>query len=59
MGMVSNSALASTVAAEKRCLVDIPDEWTMEDAATVPFVYITALYALCVVRIKPLRSNER
>lgn len=58
MGLVPNSALASLVVAEKRCLVEVPDKWTMEDAATVPFAYITALYALCVVRIGLHRNNE-
>lgn len=52
MGLAPHSALASLVAAEESCLVEVPDNWTTEDAATVPLVYTVALYALCVVRIE-------
>ena len=41
MGMVSFGALASVVMAERRMLWDVPDHWTLEDAATVPVVYGT------------------
>jgi len=41
MGMVSPGALASVVMADKTMLWDVPDHWTLEDAATVPVVYGT------------------
>jgi fatty acid synthase len=41
MGMVSHRALASVVEADKTMLWDVPDHWTLEDAATVPVVYGT------------------
>jgi len=41
MGMVSHGALASVVVADKALLWDVPDHWTLEDAATVPVVYGT------------------
>ena len=39
MGMVNHGALASVIMAEKSMLWDVPDHWTLEDAATVPMVY--------------------
>jgi len=41
MGMVTFGALASVVVADKAMLWDVPDHWTLEDAATVPVVYGT------------------
>jgi fatty acid synthase len=41
MGMVTLGALASVVMADKYMLWDVPDHWTLEDAATVPVVYGT------------------
>ena len=41
MGMVSHGALSSVVMAHKTMLWDVPDDWTLEDAATVPVVYGT------------------
>ena len=41
MGIVSHEAIASVVVADKTMLWDVPDHWTLEDAATVPVVYGT------------------
>lgn len=46
MGMVSHKGMATTVSADPVLLWDVPDEWTLEEAATVPVVYATAYYAL-------------
>ncbi|XP_069677436.1 fatty acid synthase-like isoform X2 [Periplaneta americana] len=46
MGMTGNGALASMIVADKDFLWDVPENWTLEDAATVPVVYGTAYYAL-------------
>jgi fatty acid synthase len=41
MGMVHHGALASGTVARKRTLWDVPDHWTLEEAATVPVAYGT------------------
>ncbi|KPJ07407.1 Fatty acid synthase [Papilio machaon] len=48
MGMVAARGLATSVLADDGFLWDVPDSWTLEDAATVPVAYATAYYALCV-----------
>jgi fatty acid synthase len=44
MGVVVSAALATLVCANKNFLWDVPDHWTLEDAATVPLVYATVSY---------------
>nr|XP_050029751.1 fatty acid synthase-like [Dermacentor andersoni] len=46
MGLVPRNALATAVAADPDLLWEVPDSWTLEDAATVPAVYSTVYYAL-------------
>jgi hypothetical protein len=41
MGMVSSGALASMVLADKNMMWNVPEHWTLEDAATVCCVYGT------------------
>ena len=41
MGILPYGTLASVGVADKNMLWDVPDDWTLEDAATVPFVYGT------------------
>jgi fatty acid synthase len=41
MGMTPHGALASVIMADSSMLWDVPDHWTLEDAATVPVVYGT------------------
>lgn len=49
MGMTPAKGMATTVVVnDPEFLWEIPSNWTMEDAATVPVVYSTAYYALCV-----------
>ncbi|OTF69212.1 hypothetical protein BLA29_006499, partial [Euroglyphus maynei] len=49
MGMVPAKGLATSVLIQDQDFVwPIPDEWTMEQASTVPVVYSTAYYALVV-----------
>ena len=33
---------------DKRFLWEVPDDWTLEEAATIPVVYTTTYYALVV-----------
>ena len=41
MGIVPYGDLASVAVADRSFLWDVPDDWTLEDAATVPVVYGT------------------
>lgn len=41
MGMVPAKSLATTVLADPGFLWEVPDAWTLEEAATVPVVYGT------------------
>jgi fatty acid synthase len=41
MGMATHQALASMVLIDSTRIWDVPDNWTLEDAATVPVVYAT------------------
>ncbi|EDW12340.1 fatty acid synthase [Drosophila mojavensis] len=48
MAMVTAKSLATNCLANKNLLWDVPDNWTMEEASTVPCVYSTVYYALVV-----------
>lgn len=48
MGLLPAQALATTVITDTRFNWDVPETWTLEQAATVPVVYTTAYYALVV-----------
>lgn len=57
MGMVKHKGMATTVTANPLFLWDVPDDWSLEEAATVPVVYCTAYYAL--IMRGNLRKDER
>ena len=57
MGMTLNKGLATTVATDPSLLWDVPDEWTLEEAASIPIAYGTAYYAL-ILKGK-LKQSER
>ncbi|CAL1283309.1 unnamed protein product [Larinioides sclopetarius] len=40
------AALATSVLANPALLIEVPDKWTLEEAATVPVVYFTCYYGL-------------
>ena len=46
MGMVPFKGIATTVLTHKDFVWSVPDEWSLEEAASVPVIYITAYYAL-------------
>ncbi|GAB6031064.1 hypothetical protein CHUAL_007875 [Chamberlinius hualienensis] len=48
MGIVSYRGLATLSSYDPNFKWEIPEKWTLEDAATVPLVYSTAYYALVV-----------
>lgn len=53
MGLLPAQALATTVMADQRFTWQVPDSWSLLEAASVPVVYATAYYALIV------RANMR
>lgn len=48
MGLCDSGSLATQHTADRYFLIPVPDEWSLEDAATVPVVYSTVLYAFSV-----------
>ncbi|KDR18643.1 hypothetical protein L798_06624, partial [Zootermopsis nevadensis] len=48
MGMCEFGSLATMVMADKELLWNVPEHWTLEEAATVPVVYGTAYSALVI-----------
>ncbi|KAJ8019206.1 Fatty acid synthase [Holothuria leucospilota] len=48
MGIVGSQGLAYHIFGEPCFLFDVPQSWTLEDAATVPLVYCSVFYALVV-----------
>ncbi|XP_057664642.1 fatty acid synthase [Diorhabda carinulata] len=48
MGMVAAKSLATTVLAKTEFLWEVPEKWSLEEAATIPVVYGTSYYALIV-----------
>lgn len=58
MGMCDSGSLANCIAADKYFIQPVPDDWTLEDAATVPVVYTTVLYAFSVSFIQYSQSQN-
>ncbi|XP_055685284.1 fatty acid synthase-like [Lutzomyia longipalpis] len=48
MAMVTSKAVATKYVARKNLIWPVPDSWTLEEAATVPYAYSTAYYALVI-----------
>ncbi|XP_030748836.1 fatty acid synthase-like [Sitophilus oryzae] len=54
MGMVSNGACGSYCKGDKYLMWEVPENWSLRDAATVPVTYATVIYALVLkANIKP------
>ncbi|KAF7272913.1 hypothetical protein GWI33_014349 [Rhynchophorus ferrugineus] len=54
MGMVTHGACGSYAKADKFLFWEVPENWSLLEAATVPVVYSTAMYALVMqARIRP------
>lgn len=56
MAMVQAKSLATTCVVQKNMMWEVPDNWKLEEASTIPCVYSTVYYAL-VVRGK-MRKGE-
>ncbi|EFN60216.1 Fatty acid synthase [Camponotus floridanus] len=48
MGLTKSRGLATTVLPDSDFLWKVPEEWTLEQAATIPFAYVISYYALFV-----------
>ena len=48
MGLLAAQGLATAVDVDERFLWDVPESWSLKDAASVPVVYSTVYYALVV-----------
>ena len=46
MGILPAQALATSVACHNDFFWEVPEEWSLQDAATVPVAFATAYYAL-------------
>ena len=57
MGILPAQALATSVILDREYAWEVPNHWTLADAATVPVVYATAYYAL-VMRGR-IRKGEK
>ena len=49
--MTNTQGISSYFSFDSSLAWKIPESWTLEDAATVPVVYCTVIYALLAVRI--------
>lgn len=49
MGSLMKGGLSNILYADPLLTFKVPDTWTLEEAATVPVVYTTVLYALIMV----------
>lgn len=49
MGMVESRAFSNLCIVDRDLAWEIPKQWTLEDAATVPCVYGTCYYALYII----------
>lgn len=49
MGFFVGGALSTLLDADKSLTLPVPHNWSLEDAATVPVVYLTVIFALNVI----------
>lgn len=48
MGVVEAKGLATSVLAERDFIFEVPDKWTLEQAATIPVAYATCYYGMFI-----------
>lgn len=57
MGMIASKAISTHIMPKELLLIDVPDNWTLEEAASVPVVYFTVYTAFFLsTNIKPGKS---
>lgn len=59
MGMVECRALSNLCVGDPYLSWEIPENWTLEDAATVPCVYGTCYYALYQIGMLDIKSVKK
>ncbi|XP_060532677.1 fatty acid synthase-like isoform X2 [Cylas formicarius] len=52
MSLVSKGAMSNLVATDTLMTWEVPDDWSLQEAATVPVVYSTCLFAYEVANVK-------
>lgn len=52
MGMTDHRALSNLILPDPPLTWRIPQDWSLEDAATVPVVYTTVIYGLLMVSVE-------
>lgn len=57
MGIIPNGgAVANVIAIDRDLMLEVPKQWTLEEAATVPLAYAVTLYALNKINTKKNQS---
>lgn len=51
MGILTRATLSTLIMADPTMLWKVPDSWSLQDAASIPIVYATCLYAMVVVSL--------
>lgn len=51
MGMTNSGALSTQIIPDSSLLWIVSDSWSLAEAASVPVVYSTSLYAMLIVSI--------
>ena len=46
MGLTIGGSFATHISANDSLLTEIPDQWSMEEAVTIPTIYLTVWYGL-------------
>ncbi|GFU53362.1 fatty acid synthase [Nephila pilipes] len=56
-GFASSQAIATSILREPKFCIEIPDNWSLEEAATIPIVYTTCYYCFFTrARLQPRES---
>lgn len=56
MGLVPAGGLATCVRADPLLTWDVPDRWSLKDAATLPVVYATVRHSYCYTGLTNMQS---
>ncbi|XP_042904027.1 fatty acid synthase [Parasteatoda tepidariorum] len=56
-GVIANRGMATSTSVHPSCLIEVPHNWSLEEASTVPVVYATGYYAL-IIRAQLKRGEK-